>query len=232
MAWPGCAENILKNGQNIFLIQFVLLLFLSRGTSGAERKIIIDSLFVNEGHLVACYHIDGLLDQKLVEGLQKGFTSEIVHHIRLWRSKALISSLVAEIFYPITINYDNWETKYAITTESESRLTAQIETVREKCTILRDYPLAQISDLDPGGKYYVDIQVTIQPISAQKYQELREWLSSGSGDEERRGDQPERIKRGRFFGVLINLLGFGDKRISVKTDDFIVLPRGDIEYVQ
>jgi len=211
------------------LIVSLLPLIIFAAVYGAERKIIIDSLVVSGDHLLLGYHIENLMNEKVIEGLQRGFTSEIVHHIQVWRSKRLFSQIACEKFYSIKVYYDNWEGKFAIATESENRLTANVETLRRICSAIENLVLADTTTIEKNAKYYLTIQTTFQPISNESYQELRNWVSGRSQSEA--PPKAKAAKRGRIFGVLLDLMGFGDKVVSFKSGTFILRPPSHIEFL-
>lgn len=209
---------------------FLFLVVLPVAVRGAERKIVVDSLAVGNGALLANYHIDGLLNDKTIEGLERGFTSQIVHHIELWKKKKLMSSISAQVVRTFSIYYDNWERKFVILTEDEKRITSKIQVLREQCAVITNLPVAKISELQPKGSYYLTIRVTFQPMSAESYQELRQWLSGRGNPDEKL--KPKRKRRGRFFGVLMDLMGFGDKSFTFKSKDFVIKDTNHIEFSQ
>jgi len=211
---------------------YILVFFLLATTlvHAADIKIVIDSLKIESGQLLVNFHIDGLLNDKTIEGLKRGFTSEIVHHVQLWRRKTLFSKIVAEAEYDVKIYYDNWEDKFAIITESERRLTSRIGTVRKMFSYVSDFPLADSTKLDENATYYVAIKTKFQPISDETYQDLRNWIAGDAKKNEKAQKAPRR--KGRLFGVLVDLIGFGDKTFSLKTGDFRIKNHTQINFLK
>jgi hypothetical protein len=204
---------------HIFIIFFILLLLVTSGRA-AERKIVVDSLVIKDNHLCLSYHIDGLLNNTTIQGLERGLTSEVLHHIRLWKSKKLFSSISSETLISIKILYDNWEDKFRIVTDTENRLTTQVETVRQFCSEVRNYVLTDVTELEAEGKYYISVETTFKPVSAETYEDLNSWLSGKSGSDSK--EKPKEGGQNKVFGVLMNVMGFGDKVLSYKSGDFII----------
>ncbi len=197
---------------------FFLLFIVVQSVSGGPRRIVLDSLEIHNGQLCVSYHVDNLFNEKMVQGLESGFTSDIIHQISLWKSQKVISSVVDEALITVKVYYDDWDNKYAIVTEKEKRLTTQINRVKEMCSVITSFPLTDSTTLETDAKYYLTIQLKIQPISTEKYQELRQWISGGS-------DPPKpttRTKRNRFFEMLIDVMGFGDKTLAFNSKHFYV----------
>ncbi len=183
----------------------------------AGQRVKLDSLVLDDGVVLLSYHIDKLLDDKSIEALERGITSEVVHHIQIWKRQNFINPMVHEETYPVKIFYDNWEKKYRIVSEDENRLTSNLQTVISKCTQVENLPLLAAEELEPGEKYYLSINVTFQPISAESYNAISDIFTDDS-------EKPElkQEKKGGFMSVLVNLLGFGDKEYSLKTKNFII----------
>jgi len=207
-----------KSAIIIFLLGFFALAY-------AGKSVVIDSLQVDDGNLTISYHINDLLGEKGMQALQRGITAEVVHHIQLWRKKGFINPLEKEYIYKIKIVYDNWERKYRIITKDEKRLTAQLETVKEKCTVLQGFPVAAIADLQENQKYFISISVTFQPISAESYNAVSDIFSRDENNKEEN-------KKSGYLGILVNLLGFGDKEFSSKSFDFTITDTGTIRLLK
>ena len=189
----------------------------------------MDSLYVQSGKLCTDFHITNLLDDKTIEGLQKGFTSKVEHQVRLWKTSKLVSSIQSEKILDIIVMYDNWEKKYAIFSENEKRLTTKIERLHKQCSQVSALPISDISELDENSKFYISIQSTFQPMSDEAYNELRKWISKKPENEITKDQKGK--NRGRFFGVLLDLMGYGDSSFRQKTPDFFIRNTLQIEFV-
>ena len=205
----------------------IFLLLLPMATLHSAQKIRVDSLTQEDGALRLSYHIDNLLDEKSLALLQRGVTSQVVHHIQLWKQKGFVNPLVKEHFYTLRIFYDNWEKKYRIITQDENRLTPQLESVKEKCSALTDFHVISMKDLEINQDYYLSISVSFQPVSAESYNAISEIFEDGG-----KKTAPVGKKGGGYLSVLVNLLGLGDKEYSLKTPEFRVLDSGQVQLSQ
>lgn len=204
---------------------FLIIIFIVKGFAG--ESVVIDSLRAADGELALSYHIENILSAKSSQALERGITSEVVHHIQLWQKKGFINPLEKEYIYSVKIFYDSWEKKYRILSEDENRLTSKIETVKEKCSVVKSLPIVRLADLQQNKKYFISIGVTFQPISAESYNALSDIF----GKEEKQQQGEKKNKQG-YFGVLVNLLGFGDKEFSGKSQDFRITDTGLIDFVK
>ncbi len=220
-----------RNGlmRKIYLI-FGLVLILGIAVQAADRKITLDSLNVNNDQLYISYHIDGLLDAKTIQGLERGLTSEVIHKIRLWKSKKLFSSISTEKVLTVKILYDNWEDKFRIVTDDENRLTSQVQTVRDMSSLIRNYMIIPVEELESDTKYYISIQTTLKPVSAETYHELSEWLSGPSRIDDK--EKPKKSGQNRIFDVFMNVLGFGETELKFKSENFFYKENNTIQFMQ
>ena len=207
---------------------FIFLFILCASVRAADKKIELDSLYIDQDQLFINFQIKNLLDDKTIEGLQRGFTSQVTHQVRLWKTTKLVSSIAAEVNHVVIIYYDNWDKKYAIVSENEKRLTGNIERLHEQCSQVTNLELTQIANLDAQSKYYISIQSAFQPMSNEAYNELRDWVSKKPNNQ---GSANPKKSRGRFFGVLLDLMGFGDSSFNFKSRDFFIRNNSQIQFV-
>lgn len=191
----------------------------------AGLRLSIDSLRIESGYLVTNVSADGLLDKKMIDGLERGFASLVQYRIQLWRKKRLIGQLVSEQYYEIKLSYDVWNRKYIFETPSERRSTVVIEKVRSACSEINAVPLTPVEKIETAADYFIVVELKFEPISAEKYDELRSWLSGTAETSQNPEPEPKttparKQSKGRLFGILTNLIGFGDKIATVKSDNF------------
>lgn len=212
--------------RKVFLT-FLFFFILSGLSQGASKRVIIDSVKVKSDLLMLDFTAEGIIDQKVSEGLQKGLTSTIEYQIQLWEKKSgWINNLVSESAIRMKIYYDNWEKKYVIHSREEKRLTSSLETVREKCSIISNSPVYNANQIDSTSFYFITVKVILRPLSVENYQEIKNWLSgeAKSFQLKKLGDtqQQEKQIKGGMFKMLLALTGFGDRVISGKSDEFAV----------
>ena len=209
---------------------FILLLFTFVSARAADRKITLDSLSVHNNQLCISYHIDGLLNNKTIQGLEKGLTSEVFHQIRLWKSKKLFSSILVEKNIIIQVLYDNWEDKFRVITTGENRLTTQVQTVRDMCALVHNHELIDLGEIDSDSRYYISVQTVLKPVSAETYHELSDWLSGQSPMEDK--EKPKKNGQNKVFSMFLNMLGFGETVLNYKSNSFQLDSTGTVIFVE
>jgi len=192
---------------------------------GAKSQILIDSVNVQSGAVSLDFHAEGVIDDKIAEGLRKGRTSTFEYRIQLWEKKSgVLNQLVEEYFFPMKVYYDFWENKYAILTPTEKRLTPSLETVKEKCTDISEFEGIPIRTFQSDLKYTFVVELMLRPLSVENYQEIKTWL----GGEVKNLDlndlkQANKQAKGlgtRMLRMFMTITGFGDRVISTKSNEF------------
>lgn len=204
----------------------IILMILLSTAAVTAAQIRIDALGEDDGALELSYHIDNLLDNNSLDLLQRGIASQVTHHIQLWKQKGFVNPLIKELFLTMRIYYDTWEKKYRIVSEDENRLTTQLETVKERCSALRAVRIVAMKELEPNQDYYLSISVSFQPISAESFTAVSTIFDDGAKK------SGSRKGRGGYLSVLVNLLGLGDRKFSLKTPEFRILESGQILFNQ
>jgi len=208
-------------------------------------RLAIDSLYIDDGMLQVDFHADSALTAKLLEGLRRGLTASITYHVQVWQ-KRWLSEVAAERRIEWKASFDNWERKYIVVGRGERRLTASAATVREKWARQRGLRLVEMNRLQPGKNYYLTIEALLEPVSKENLREIRGWLAGevrGAASTSANGDtsdtanaRADSIARAtsaaadstvekpgfklRFLETLMNLIGFGGKKTSLRSANF------------
>lgn len=189
---------------SVFL--FILLPLVAFGAA----QLTVSDIRTENGELLLSYRVDGLFDEAGLLVLQRGAESQLVHRIILWKKRGIINPLVKEIVLTMHLSYDPWEKKYCILTGEEKRLTNSLETVRERCTSVRDFTVCRLEELDDNQVYYFSLEISYKPIAGESLTAVGGLLEDGK----------KNSGKGRLWNVLLNLLGFGDKKLAAKSAEF------------
>ena len=206
---------------------FLFIFCYSAILPAAGKRVLIDSVIIKSGVLTVNFSTEGIIDQKVAEGLVKGLTSTIEYQIQLWEKKSgWINNLVTQNDVRIKVYFDNWENKYVFMSEQEKRLTTSIETIRKKCSFIQNVDLYNAAQMSKNSEYFITIKVILRPMSVENYQEIKKWLSGKAKnfDLKKLGDTEKQEKRvkGGIFKMFMALTGFGDRIISGKCNNFKV----------
>lgn len=207
---------------------------------GEGLRVVIDSLYVEDGALRVDFHADSAMTAKVLEGLRRGLTASITYHLQVWH-KRWIRDLVAERRLEWKASFDNWEQKFIVVGLGERRMTASVARVREKWATQRSLQLVDVSRLQPGRNYYVVIEAFLEPVSKENLREIRGWLagkvrsgakaianadsvavdSVASASKAPADSSSERPGfKLRVLDTLMNLIGFGGKKAGTRSELF------------
>ncbi|MDZ7347080.1 MAG: DUF4390 domain-containing protein, partial [candidate division KSB1 bacterium] len=125
-----------------------------------SAQLAFSDIRTENGELLLSYQVDGLFDETGLLLLQRGAASQLVHRIILWKKRGIVNPLVKEILLPINLSYDPWDKKYCILAGEEKRLTNSLETVRERCTSVRDLTVCRLEELDDNQVYYFSLEIS------------------------------------------------------------------------
>lgn len=194
-----------------------------------EPQVVLDSLRIEGGQLLADFHIDSLLTAKVWQGLERGMTSAGRFRIQLWRKRGfLLNSLVTERDFEIKTAFDPWEQQFLIETWEERRKTKLRDYVRQKWEQHRGLLLADSTRISGKHRYFVVLTLQFEPVSRESLQEIRGWLAGemktvGKRDSTQAEPQKTRGLQDRMLGFVVELTGLGEKSLSVKSELFRVV---------
>ena len=217
-----------------------LMVWLSTAAAVAqEARVVIDSLRLEASAFNVDFHVDSLLTTTLLNGMQRGLTSSAQFRVQLWRKRSrwFGSTFLAERRYEIKSTYDAWERKYVIVTAGERRLTSGLDLVRRWWEQHRDVALAETKQLQSDRRYFVTIELLIEPVSKENLNEIRGWLAGEVKTSAKRDStQPaatdtttenrnNRISD-RLLNLIVNLTGFGQQVVTIQSEIFSLAANG------
>jgi len=216
----------------------LIFLSLSAGPAHAQEPVIvIDTIRVQDGNLQLDYHVDSLLTGRLLTGMKRGMTSSARFRVQLWRKRGwFLGALLAEQEYEVKATYDPWEEKFILKTEDERRLTSSLDLVRQTWQQHRNITLADSSRLNPKYRYYVALEVLLEPVSRETLREIRGWLAgevkSLARSDSTNSTTPEQKRgfRDRVLDLVVDLTGLGERVTSIKSGTFRVREGGQVVF--
>lgn len=217
-----------------FFVCIFLAWFCAAGYA-QETRITIDSLHLEAGRLLIDFHVDSLLTHQLISGMQRGITSSARFRVQLWRKSGwLFNALTAEREFQVKATFEPWESKYFVQMSGERRLTKSLDFVRASWERHRRLAVADSSQLSAKARYYIVIEIVLEPVSRESLQEIRGWLSGEvksmrSQDSTGAAPPPQASGlRSRVFDTVVDLTGFGAHVMSLKSEYFQLDQKGGI----
>ena len=219
-----------------------LMVWLSAATAVAqEARVVIDSLRLEASAFYVDFHVDSLLTTTLLNGMQRGLTSAAQFRVQLWRKRSrwFGSTFLAERRYEIKSTYDAWEKKYVIVTAGERRLTSGLDLVRRWWEHHHDVALAETKQLQFDRRYFVTIELLIEPVSKENLNEIRGWLAGEVKTSTKRDSTPPAVTdtttanrnnrvSDRLLNLIVNLTGFGKQVVTMQSEIFSLAANGKL----
>ncbi len=198
----------------------VLLLFLAPAASADNLGLTVGPVVEERGAITVSYRVENPWTPRLTETLFRGMPATVTLEVGVWKRRALwFDKLVLAIKSKHQVLYDPWEQAFRVRSGALYRKTRLVPTLDSLNTFLfseRHLPLAAAAALDPEGRYYVSVRVTIRPLSAEDLDEVEDWLSG----EAKNPKPPERGLPGYLLGIAVNVSGLGDRTALAKSEWF------------
>jgi hypothetical protein len=163
--------------------------------------------------------INKLFDQSAYEGLDTGFTSNVV--IRIWIYPREATAPVAFLLLQRQVLYNLWDEVYELKFDDPNGHTVFKEKRKseafKKLVSLDDVAVAKLADLPYDKVYLLAIEVELNPVSKETLAQVRRWLSQGTGGGLDRG--------GAFFGSFVSVfvnpkIAEADRVLRIRSQPF------------
>lgn len=189
------------------------------GAAGAALAfgVELSETRVRAGGLWAEVRLAEVLPARVEESLARGMPARLALRGELWRSRSgWFDRLEEGVDAELRLRYEVWSREFLI--ERRGVATERYPNLDSlRAALARPFALrvAGAERLQPGGRYYVAIAVTLQPLSVEDVEEVEGWLS-GEVDTKRRAGLGVLTELPRaLFDTVRNFSGFGDLRARV-----------------
>jgi hypothetical protein len=154
----------------------------------------------------------------------------VTYEVGLWKRRSFwFDKLALAMKSEHRVLYDPWEHAFRVRSGSvrgKSRIVPTLDSLESYLFSGRRLPLAAAASLDPEGRYYASVRVTIRPLSAEDLDEVEDWLSG----EVKNAQRPERGVPGYLLGIAANISGLGDRTSIAKSEWFRPSRVGETEF--
>lgn len=226
---------------NSFILFLISLLVVSPVDGLAQKsEVLFDSLRIIDEELSIDFHVDGLFDKTVLDGMDRGSTVEITYQIEIWRVRNnWFDEMVTSRVLRYKTGYNRFNRRYYWLNESgeygpERLVTSSFEKIDQKCSVHKDIRFSRNSGLRVDNSYYIVVTGILEPLSVENLEEIRKLLSGEAGDLDLK-ENPEGSPRkltGRFLTLIKNISGFGDRHYTGRSRDFVVTAGNTIRFIE
>jgi hypothetical protein len=170
-----------------------------------------------DGRLWVRYRVEGLFDDSIWSSLRSGLPGRVQHHVKVWeRRSPLWDRRVAQWDASYRIVFDLLDETYDVF-DAEGLLESNLDPpeVVDRVLNLGELPVADLDDLDPDGRYYVEVEVEVEPLTVDEVRDLERWLGGRHGDSSTLGRLSSQV-----VGMFKSRVGLGERRRSLRSDLF------------
>jgi len=215
------------NKQQVLIICFIFLLCTFSSSIAQKNIIHIDSLHIENGKLLANFHIEELFTKSVLESLNKGISIAVIYTINLWRKRPSWfdkSVIIGE--FQFKVKYNKFDQRYIWMSQEERRTTNSLERVHILCSKQTNITIADVNQLEPENIYYITIKGILKPHLINDIEDVKDWLSGEVKDVDLKTlREPRRSQEkisGRIFTFFKNITGLGDRIFNCTSREFSV----------
>lgn len=175
---------------------------------------------LKHGVITVTYRADTPWTPRFTETLLRGMPATVTYEVGLWKKRTFwFDKLVLAIKSETRVFHDPWDHTFRVHTGSARQKTRTVPTMEALDALLfaeRNLPLVAAATLEPEGRYYVSVRLTIRPLTAEDLDEVEDWLSG----EVKNPEGPERGVPGYLLGIAVNVSGLGDRTALARSETF------------
>jgi hypothetical protein len=157
-----------------------------------------------------------IVDRPLSEKLSSGLPMVIA--VRAYVLREGEADPVALAVRTCRVVYDLWDEVYRLKVSmagAEREAAAlNLEGVLRQCAEVRDFRVAEKSQLSGKGVFFLGVIVEVNPVSPQMLVQMRQWVSRPAGST---GIGPGDALFGSFVGLFVRQLGNAERTLRFRT---------------
>jgi hypothetical protein len=199
----------------------ILLALLCAGPGLAWAQEARVRVHRDDDQLLLDWTLRAVFDAEVERSLRSGLPARLRVKVELWRDRTTFwDQHVLTQVLDHRILFDLLDERFEVIDESGERVLSrpELEEVEEVLGSESAFPLCPLDEISPERRFYVVLDVRVEPLSVEEIRDLERWL---------RGSLSSRSERSGFsgisrhlVGVLKSQVGLGEKRTVVRTPGF------------
>ena len=191
----------------------------ARATSQSSKPSVrVERLGQSAGFVTVTFTAANLFSPRIVESLSRGLPATLGYEIQLWKKRgAWFDKLVVANRFSYRVVYDPWEDGFRVVTkEGSSQAVFDIGHIEQSLCFKVTGRVVDMTFVEPWATYYIVIEATLKPLSAEDVNDVETWLNDGTGN---KGKGIRAVPR-YLFDVIVGLSGLGDQSASGRSGFF------------
>lgn len=176
-----------------------------------------------DGQVWVNVRLEDPFEARVEESLQRGMPATLQIHAEVWRRRtAWFDRLERTFDASVRLRYDVWDDAFRIErAAAPAQEFGSLDSLERALERPLAVPVARVASLQPQGRYYVVVSMTLKPLNVEDVEEVEGWLSGEVKDKGRGGGLGVITQLPRsLFDAVRNFTGFGDVRDRAITQDF------------
>lgn len=177
----------------------------------------------DDDQLLVDWTLRAVFDPDVEASLRSGLPARLRLSVELWQHRSTLwDRHVLTQILDYRILFDLLDERFEVIDEDGERVLSRSDLVEIEDALGReaDFPLCPLDEISSDRRFYVVLDLRLEPLSVEEIRDLERWLQGSLGSHsERRGLSG--FSR-HLVGVLKSQVGLGEKRTVIRTPGFRV----------
>jgi hypothetical protein len=216
---PSLPNPLLRLSARVFALVLALSL---PGTPLSALEVSTARVRRSDDALWVDVRLENLFSERVAESLSRGMPARLQLRAELWRKRtAWFDKFETSTEGQFRVQFEAWERVYRLQGRGVPAMTlASLDSVSSVLSRTIALRLAPIERLQRGGRYYVVVDATLQPLSVEDVEQLEGWLSGEVDTKRSEGFGAITELPRTLFDAVRNFAGFGDQRARALSEEF------------
>jgi len=205
---------------------FLLMLLVWVPTTATAQDAfaaVVDRVFIRSDSLLVDFSMDGLLSERIRDGLNRGLPMTMTYEVSLWRERSSWwDALESRTLTLFKVQRNVWDDRYFVDDEAGRRVwLPDLDALGRHLSRRRGETVAPLDGLEPDARYYVVVSPSLRPLTIEDIEEVEAWLTGEISEGREEGAWSVITSMPSFFfGLFVDLAGLGDKSTLAESGRF------------
>lgn len=201
-----------------------LLVSLPTPASAQEAfRAVVDRVWIRSDSLLVDFSMDGLLSERIRDGLNRGLPMTMSYEVSLWRERSgWWDALESRTTSLHKVQRNVWDDRYFVDDETGRRVWLRdLDALGRHLSRRHGAAVAPLLGLEPDARYFVVVSPSLRPLTIEDIEEVEAWLTGEISEGREEGAWSVITSMPTFFfGLFVDLAGLGDKSTLAESGRF------------